>query len=139
MIILDTNVLSELVKITPEQRVIDWLDALVPSDVATTAITAAELWHGVRRLPDGRRKAMLAAGVDAMLYEDLRGRIEVFDTASANRYADIVTARERAGRPISVADAQIAAICASRHATLATRNVDDFTDTGVDIVNPWDR
>lgn len=138
MIVLDTNVLSELVKSTPEQRVIDWLDSLTTREVGTTAVTAAELWYGVRRLPDGRRKSILAAGVDAVLYEDLRGRIEVFDTAAANRYADIVTARERKGRPIAAADAQIAAICASRHATLATRNVDDFTDTGIDIINPWD-
>lgn len=139
MIILDTNVLFELVKPKPEQQVIDWLDSLNTQEVGTTAITAAELWYGVRRLPDGRRKSTLAAGVDAVLYEDLRGRIEVFDTAAASRYADIVTARERKGRPIAAADAQIAAICTSRHAILATRNVDDFTGTGVDIINPWDR
>ncbi|MEU6354984.1 type II toxin-antitoxin system VapC family toxin [Streptomyces sp. NPDC047072] len=138
MIILDTDVLSELVQPVPEQRVIDWLDTLVPDEVATTAVTAAELWHGVRRLPDGKRRSELAEGIDAMLFEDLGGRIEVFDAAAAGRYADIVTVREKLGRPIASADAQIAAICARRKATLATRNVKDFGDTGITLVNPWD-
>ncbi len=138
MIILDTNVLSELVKPVPEQRVVDWLDSLVPDEVMTTAVTAAELWYGVRRLPDGKRRAELAEGIDAMLFDDLGGRIEVFDAAAANRYADIVMAREKLDRPIAAADAQIAAICAKRKATLATRNVKDFEGTGVVLVNPWD-
>ncbi|MGW2841604.1 PIN domain-containing protein [Streptomyces sp. NPDC001493] len=137
MIILDTNVLSELVKSVPDPRVVDWLDSLVPEEVMTTAMTAAELWYGVRRLPDGKRRSELAEGIDAMLFEDLGGRIEVFDAAAATRYADIVMARERLGRPIAAADAQIAAICASRKATLATRNVKDFESTGVTLVNPW--
>lgn len=88
-------------------------------------------------MPDGRRKSTLVAGIDAVLYEDLRGRIEKFDTAAANRYTDIVLARERSGQPISMADAQIAAICASRAATLATRNVKNFAGTGIAIVDPW--
>ncbi|WP_129841381.1 type II toxin-antitoxin system VapC family toxin [Streptomyces sp. RFCAC02] len=138
MIVLDTNILSELIKPVPEQRVIDWLDDLVPDEVVTTSVTAAELWYGVRRLPDGRRRSELAEGIDTMLFEDLGGRIEVFDAASATRYADIALARERSGRPIATADAQIAAICARRRATLATRNVEDFEGTGVLLVNPWD-
>ncbi|WP_067853277.1 type II toxin-antitoxin system VapC family toxin [Nocardia shimofusensis] len=137
MIILDTNVLSEVVKQAPEQRVIDWLDAQPAVGIATTAVTAAELWYGVRRLPDGRRKAGLVAGIDAVLYEDLQGRIERFDTAAASRYADLVIARECVGQPISMADAQIAAICVSRGAVLATRNVRDFAGTGIEIVDPW--
>jgi len=137
VIVLDTNVLSELVNYTPEQRVLDWLDSLETREVATTAVTAAELWYGVRPMPDGRRRSALAAGIDAMLYEDLQGRIEVFDAVAAGRYADIVTARERQGHPIGMADAQIAAICASRHATLATRNIKDFVDTGIELVDPW--
>ncbi|MQY24165.1 type II toxin-antitoxin system VapC family toxin [Nocardia macrotermitis] len=137
MIILDTNVLSELVKSTPEQRVLHWMDSLDSGDVATTAVTAAELWYGVRRMPDGKRRSLLAAGIDAMLYEDLQGRIEVFDATAAGRYADIVLTRERQGQPINTADAQIAAICASRHATLATRNTKDFTDTGIELIDPW--
>ncbi|MGW1465243.1 PIN domain-containing protein [Streptomyces sp. NPDC002308] len=137
MIILDTDVLSELVKSVPDPRVVDWLDSLVPEEVMTTAVTAAELWYGVRRLPGGKRRSELAEGIDAMLLEDLGGRIEVFDAAAATRYADIVMARERLGRPIAAAGAQIAAICASRKATLATRNVKDFEGTGVTLVNPW--
>ncbi|MFD6528478.1 type II toxin-antitoxin system VapC family toxin [Streptomyces sp. NPDC060184] len=139
MIILDTNVLSELVKPVPDLRVVDWLDGLVPDEVTTTAVTAAELRCGVRRLPDGKRRSELAEGIDAMLFEDLGGRIEVFDAAAATRYADIVMARERLGRPIAAAaDARIAAICVRRKATLATRNVKDFEDTGVTLANPWD-
>jgi toxin FitB len=139
MIVLDTNVLSELVKASPEQRVLDWVDSLPAHEVVTTVVTAAELWYGVRRMPDGRRRAMMVAGVDAMLYEDLQGRIEVFDSAAAGWYADIVTARERQGRPIAMADAQIAAICASKHAALATRNVKDFMNVGIELVDPWER
>jgi toxin FitB len=138
MIILDTNVLYELVKPTPSRRVVEWLDAFSAHQVATTSITAAELWYGVGRLPDGRRKNLLSSGVDRMLYEDLNGLIEVFDTSAASRYADIVVGREQRGRPIEIADAQIAAICASRNATLATRNVKDFEDTGIELFNPWE-
>jgi predicted nucleic acid-binding protein len=137
VIVLDTNVLSELVKAVPEQRVLDWLDSLDAREVATTAVTAAELWYGVRRMPDGRRRSALATGIDAVLYEDLQGRIEVFDATAAGRYADIVTSRERQGQPITTADAQIAAICLSRHATLATRNIKDFVSTGVGLIDPW--
>jgi predicted nucleic acid-binding protein len=137
MIVLDTNVLSELVKAQPAQRVLDWLDSLEARHVATTAVTAAELWYGIRRMPDSRRRSTLAAGIDAMLYEDLQGRIEVFDAAAAGRYADIVTSRELQGQPIGAADAQIAAICANRHATLATRNIKDFVNTGIELIDPW--
>lgn len=102
-----------------------------------TAVTAAELSYGVRRSPDGKRRSELAEGIDAMLFEDLGGRIEVFDAAAATRYADIVMGRERLGRPITAADAQIAAICARRKATLATGNTKDFEGTGVTLVDPW--
>lgn len=138
MIVLDTNVLSELAKLVPDQQVVAWLDTIAPRDLATTAVTAAELWYGVRRMPEGRRKALLAQDVDGLLYEDLGSRIEVFDVAAASRYADIVAQREQQGRPIGIADAQIAAICASRNATLATRNIKDFDDTGIELINPWD-
>jgi toxin FitB len=137
VIVLDTNVISELTRQAPAPRVISWLDALTASEVATTAITAAELLYGVARMPDGRRKTELAAAVHGLLSDDFQGRVLSFDEPAAQRYADIVTGRERLGRPIGMADAQIAAICRTADATLATRNTDDFQETGIELINPW--
>ncbi|MGH3312291.1 MAG: type II toxin-antitoxin system VapC family toxin [Streptomyces sp.] len=114
-----------------------WLDSLPTEEVLTTAVTAAELLYGVARLPAGSRKTALTDAVHALIHEDLRGRVEPFDAASADHYALVVTGREKAGLPISVADAQIAAICRTRRATLATRNTKDFVDTGIELVDPW--
>ncbi len=137
MIILDTNVLSELTRESPDQNVISWLDALDPGDVGTTSVTAAELLYGVARLPAGSRKAQLADAINGLLEHDLEHRVMPFDFAAAGHYALVVSDRERAGRPIAVADAQIAAICRRLGATLATRNTKDFTGTGVDVLDPW--
>jgi predicted nucleic acid-binding protein len=138
VIILDTNVISELARIDPEPDVVTWLDSLPAAEVATTAITAAELLYGVARLPDGRRRTALAETIVALINEDFRDRVEPFDGRAAEQYATVVVGRERKGRPISAADAQIAAICRVHSATLATRNAGDFTDTGIDLINPWD-
>lgn len=105
--------------------------------MTTTAITAAELLYGIARLPNGQRKAQLAAAVHGLLSEDFLGRVLPFDEAAAGQYAEVVTGRERLGRPISRADAQIAAICLTANATLATRNTADFEDTGLELINPW--
>ena len=137
MIILDTNVISELTRPVPDSGVIAWLDSQPAEETAVTAITVAELRYGVRRLPGGRRKAELSEAVSALVDTDFRGRVEAFDVLAAEQYADVVTIRERAGRPISTSDAQIAAICRVLNATLATRNTADFTGTGVDLINPW--
>jgi predicted nucleic acid-binding protein len=88
-------------------------------------------------MPDGRRKTELSEAVSALINADFRGRVEPFDVLAADQYADVVTARERAGQPISISDAQIAAICRALDATLATRNTSDFTGTGVNLINPW--
>jgi len=93
--------------------------------------------YGVACLPKGNRKSDLAERIEAMLSEDFEHRVVPFDETAAAHYADIVVRRERAGRPISTADAQIAATCRSHAAVLATRNIDDFEDTGVAIANPW--
>jgi toxin FitB len=137
VIVLDTNVLSELVRPAPEESVVRWLDSLDATQVATTAITAAELLHGVARLPAGRRRQRLGQAIDELIEQDLEGRIAPFDQRAASHYAELVVDRERAGRPISIADAQIAAICRDLGATLATRDVDDFDGAGVDLVDPW--
>lgn len=139
MIVLDTNVISELLRGEPDEGVVEWVDSLDASAVATTAITAAELLYGAARLPDGRRKKMLREAIGGLLAEDLGGRIEPFDAAAAAAYATLVDERERAGRPIGMADAQIAAICRKLGAALATRNTSDFEDTGVDVLDPWRR
>ena len=137
MIILDTNVLAELTRRTPHRGVVSWLDSLSTGEVATTAVTAAELWYGLSRLPEGRRRRELSEAVSAMLDHDLRDRVEPFDAGAAAHYADIVAERERRGRPIGLADAQIAAICRARRARLATRNGPDVTDVGVELIDPW--
>jgi predicted nucleic acid-binding protein len=137
VIVLDTNVISELTRQVPEPGVVSWLDSRPAAEVATTAITAAELFYGVARLSTGRRKTELTAAVHGLLADDFRDRVLPFDKRAALRYADIVCSREARGRPIGVADAQIAAICRAIDATLATRNTDDFTETGVALINPW--
>ncbi len=137
MIVLDTNIISELTRQAPEPRVVSWLDSLPAEEVSTTAVTAAELLYGVARMPAGRRKRELAAAVRGLLGDELRDRILPFDEHCASRYADIVCGRETVGRPIGVADAQIAAICRTAEATLATRNTDDFSGTGIELINPW--
>lgn len=137
MIVLDTNVVSELMRKTPEPRVVSWVDRFPASDVLVTAVTAAELMYGVARLPDGRRKREVHIKVEGLLTEDFENQILPFDAQAASHYAEIVSSRERGGRPISMADAQIAAICRNWSTGLATRNIDDFVDTGVDAVNPW--
>jgi toxin FitB len=138
VIVLDTNVVSELMRKAPEPRVVSWVDRFSASDVLVTAVTAAELMYGVARLPEGRRKRELHIKIEGLLTEDFEDQILPFDAPAATHYAEIVASRERAGRPISMADAQIAAICRNWSAALATRNVDDFVDTGVDALNPWD-
>ena len=140
MIVLHTNVVSELRRPAPApaQVMVAWVDAQPATEMFLTAVTVAELLYGVGRLADGARKTDLASRVEAMLAEDFNDRVLVFDRDAAAHWADIVVRRERAGRPISMADAQIAAICRSHNAVLATRNVSDFDDTGLTIANPWD-
>ena len=137
MIVLDTNVISELARRAPDPGVLSWLDSLEVSQVVTTAITAAELRYGVERLPDGHRKRELTMVIRGILTEDFHGRVFPFDERASVRYADVVSGRERSGRPIGVADAQIAAICRDSGAILATRNTADFEETGIELIDPW--
>jgi predicted nucleic acid-binding protein len=137
VIVLDTNVLSELMRPTPDPRVIAWFAEQTDLSLWTTALTRAELHHGVVSLPLGRRRTQLAGAVDAMFRDDFQGRVLAFTSDAAVVWADIVVARRASGRPISHVDAQIAAVARLVDATLATRNVDDFSDCGLTIVNPW--
>jgi predicted nucleic acid-binding protein len=137
VIILDTNVVSELMRDRPTETVIEWVDRQIGGDLYLSAISVAELLYGVARLPAGRRRRTLTSQVEGMIAEDFDHRVFSFDEAAAAHYAEIVVGRERSGRPITISDAQIAAICRSQGAQLATRNVDDFTDTGITVINPW--
>jgi predicted nucleic acid-binding protein len=137
MIVLDTNVLSELMRRRPAGRVVRWVDEQDASALAITAVTVAELLYGVARLADGARKTELAAAVDALVREDFAGRVLSFDVAAAAHYAELVAERERQGRPVSASDGQIAAICRCYGAALATRNVRDFDGVGLGLVDPW--
>lgn len=138
MIVLDTNVISELMRSAPDDRVATWVDQFPAGDVFITAVTAAELQYGVARLPDGRRKTVLAIQVAELLAEDFGSQILPFGVNAAAHYAQIAAMREQEGRPISMADAQIAAICRHHNAELATRNIKDFADTGVSVHDPWE-
>jgi len=137
VIVLDTNVVSELMRPVPNAGVVRWVDQFPADEVFLTAVTAAELRYGVARLPKGRRARELAARVAALLAEDFQDQILPFDDKAAEYYAQIAASREQAGLPISMADAQIAAICRCYRARLATRNVKDFVDTGVHVEDPW--
>jgi len=137
MIILDTNVVSELVRLTPEPAVGTWLGGHPPGGIFLCSTSEAELRLGVSLLPQGKRRDALSAAVGVLIELKFRGQILPFDSGAAVQFAEIVAARRRSGRPISVADAQIAAIARSRGAVIATRNGDDFTGTGIRIVNPW--
>ena len=137
MILLDTNILSEVIRPSPEPVVLDWLAAQPTTSVFISAITEAELRTGVAFLPEGKRRAVLAAEIAAMLEVDFFGRILPFDSLAAIAYVEIVAIRRQNGRPISQADAQIAAIAHSRGAVLATRNIADFDRCGIEIINPW--
>ena len=136
MIILDTSVLSEVFRPHPDTRVTIWLESLA-DDVAITAITLAELLAGVRRLPNGRRREMLSTAVGTTVQTYRSTRVPAFDSSAAEHYATILAAREHAGLPISMADAQIAAICRAHGASCATRDTKDFAQTGIELINPW--
>lgn len=137
MIVLDTNVISEVMRSRADAQVVAWLDEQAAEELFLTAVTTAELRYGLARLPDGKRRKDLGDRLQRTLDEDFAGRILPFDDEAAARYAAIVVDRERRGAAISMADAQIAAICRSYSADLATRNTKDFAETGINVVNPW--
>lgn len=138
MILLDTNVLSEFMRVAPEPVVVTWLDGQPPDTVWVCAINRAEIELGIALLPEGQRKQGLSLKAQIMFEEDFAGRCLPFDAAAASTYAHIVATRTRAGSPISVEDAQIAAIALTNRFVLATRNVHDYKQIdGLDVHNPW--
>lgn len=137
MIVLDTNVISELIRHDPHDTVVRWVDRYPADEVFITSVTAAELAYGVARLPGGQRKTVLAAKISELLTEDFQDQILPFDEVAAGYYGEIAAVREQQGRPITMADAQIAAICRRFAACLATRNTKDFVDAGIALRDPW--
>ena len=137
MIIIDTNVISELLRPTPEPAVEAWLGEQDGLSIYLTAISEAELRYGVAIMTSGKRRDGLGIAIDRILRDDMAGRILPFDSAAARAYADIAASRRSAGKPISQADCQIAAIARAHNAPVATRNTPDFEGCGIDLINPW--
>lgn len=138
MILLDTNVLSEFMRPQPSGQVVAWLDQQSAHELHTSAVSRAEIELGLALMPPGKRQAGLSMAAQAMFEEDFAGRCLPFDEVSASHYARIVSGRPRRGRPISVEDAQIAAIALTHGMALATRNTLDFAEIeGLAVIDPW--
>ena len=136
MIVFDTNVVSELMRSEPSAVVVGWVRSRRASELYTTPITLAEVGYGIERLPDGSRKQLLRA-VAEEVFAGFEEQVLPFDVEAARRYVAIVSERDRAGTPIDGFDAQIAAICRSHDAALATRNLKGFRGTGIEVLDPW--
>ena len=139
MLVLDTNVVSELVRTDrePELKIASWISSHRKINLYLTAVNRAELLYGIAIMPLGRRRSELRLSVERWLDFGFRERILPFDDVAAQMYAKIAASRRSFGKPIGVADCQIAAITRTQDAILVTRNVRDFEDTGIEIVNPW--
>jgi len=137
VLVLDTNVISELMRPAPDPAVADWLGRHPGGSLFTTTVTEAELRYGLALLSAGARRKRLFAEFELMMTEDFAGRVLPFDRSAARAYADIVASRRRSGRPIAQFDAQIASIARSRDAGVVTRNDRDFSDCDIEVFNPW--
>jgi len=137
MIILDTNVISELMRPKPSARVVAWVRRQPATELFTTSISEAEIFYGIELLASGKRRDALMQAAEAMFVEDFAGRIFGFESEAARSFSKIAVQRRALGRPVNHADAQIAAIAQVRSAKLATRNTADFVGCGVELVDPW--
>jgi toxin FitB len=137
MIVLDTNVLSEALRPSPEPSVLAWLAKQPRASLFTTTVTQGEVLYGIRLLADSKRRRGLWDAAQRIFSEDFAGQVLSFDGDAADMYAEFAASRRLAGKPISQFDAVIVAIARSRGASLATRNAGDFDDCGIDIINPW--
>jgi len=137
MILLDTNVVSAMMQSRPQRSVADWLNRQKTAQLFISTITIAEVAYGLRLLPDGRRRTFLADRFDRLLTQGFEQRTLVFDESAARHYGEIKGSRKELGHPVRSLDAQIAAIARSNHLTVATRNIHDFEDCGVDLIDPF--
>lgn len=135
--LVDTNVLSELLRVRPDPAVLAWFSNQRGENLYVSAVTQGEMLLGARLLEPGKRRRALDHALNAIFAEDFAGRVLPFDSAAAARYAEVVVERRRSGRPISQFDAQIAGTALSRRAGLATRNVADFQGCGLTVIDPW--
>ena len=138
MVVLDTTVVSELMRLSPAPAVEAWVEGRSAASLFFSAVGEAELRYGVAIMPAGRRRDRLAAEVEAMLRDDFEGRVLPFDTHAARAYAEIAAARRAAGRPVPQADCQIAAIARARGMAVATQNVRHFEEMGIEVIDPWE-
>jgi toxin FitB len=138
MIILDTNVLSALMRDHPDEVVVKWLDQQPRLSIWTTSITILEIQFGIAIMSSGKRRRLLGEAFDRAIMEKLERRVAAFDTDAAQAAAVIMSKRQQKGRPGDLRDAMIAGIALSHHATLATRNTRHFEDLTIPIVNPWE-
>ena len=138
MILLDTNVLSALMRRRPDPVIVSWLDSQAPESLWTTAVTVFEIRYGIDLLPAGRRRRALESAFDAMLSDDLAGRVAAFDGTAAAEAAKLAARRQRIGRSVDFRDTQIAGIALARRADVATGNVRHFEGLGLSIINPWE-
>jgi predicted nucleic acid-binding protein len=136
MIILDTNVLSALMRQTPDTEVVAWLDRQPRTSIWTTSITVLEARFGLQILPAGKRRSSLMQSFDLLL-DKIDHRIAPFDSEAAEHASELMTGRHKKGRPVELRDTMIAGIVVARHATLVTRNTTHFEDSGIRVVNPW--
>ncbi|MGC1463324.1 MAG: type II toxin-antitoxin system VapC family toxin [Terracidiphilus sp.] len=137
MILLDTNVISEMMRLRPEPLVAAWLDKQPQEELWTASVVIAELLSGIELMSAGRKQRALREAVEEMIGEDFRGQVLKFDLFAARRYGQIFSSRRSTGRPIREMDALIAGTALANSATLATRNTPDFEDCGIQLVNPW--
>jgi toxin FitB len=137
VIVLDTNVISEALRPAPDPAVLHWLGNQPRASLFTTTVTRGEVLYGIRVLSEGKRRRRLWDAARKIFSEDFAGQVLSFDSDAADMYAEIAASRRMTGKPISQFDAMIVAMARSRGASLATRNVKDFEDCGVDVVNPW--
>jgi predicted nucleic acid-binding protein len=137
MIILDTNVISELMRARPAPIVLEWSRAQPLRELATTSISLAEIRHGLARLPFGRRRRELEIRFNSLASRGFSSRVFDFDSAAADAFGDLMVARERAGRRLEGFDGLIAAIAKSRGLPVVTRDIDDFAGCGIQVISPW--
>ncbi|HYU46248.1 MAG TPA: type II toxin-antitoxin system VapC family toxin [Terriglobales bacterium] len=137
MVLLDTNVVSELMRPESSRAVLKWFSRQPAQELYSSSISLAEIFYGIELLPGGKRRYDLLAGAERMFTKVLAGRVYAFEDEAAHAFARIASARRQAGRPIAELDAQIAAIAHVHGAVLATRNTADFEGCGIRLVNPW--
>jgi len=138
MIILDTNVISALMRSTPEPPVVDWLDAQPSESIWTTSVCVFEIIYGLKTMVSGKRQQALQEAFEQALQHDMEGRVLDFDVAAAREAASVAARLRADGRPVEIRDVQIAGIVAARRGVLATRNTKHFLDAGITLVDPWE-